>query len=114
VLSSPWCRTQETAQLAFGKVSVARGKLFDTGYLDDDSDARKRFRKELERLLSNHPPGGTNTVLVGHMPQLQDETGISLPEGYAAIVLPEGGDYEIMVKSLSPSGWAGLARKKGP
>ncbi len=110
VLTSPWCRTQETAQLAFGKATVARGRLFDTGYLPD-SDVREQFEQELKRLLSERPSGRRNTVLVGHMPQMLDATGIALGESQATVVRPEGGGFKVEVEAVSPGGWAGLAQK---
>ncbi|MEA2526489.1 MAG: hypothetical protein QOF73_3716, partial [Thermomicrobiales bacterium] len=44
----------------------------------------------LRGLLSTPPPTGVNTVLVGHLFNLQDATGISIAEGEAAIFLPQG------------------------
>jgi phosphohistidine phosphatase SixA len=109
VLTSPWCRTRETADLAFGGGSVARDKLFDTGYLEDKNE-RKRYEEELRHLLSD-PPSGGNRVIVGHMPQFRDVTGIPLEEAEAAIVRPEGGGYKVLVKHVGPGDWDGLADK---
>jgi phosphohistidine phosphatase SixA len=107
VLTSPWCRTRETADLAFGGGSVARDKLFDTGYLDD-GDERERYERELRGLLSD-APGGGNRVIVGHMPQLSDATGIQLEEAEAAIFLPKGGGFDTLAKHVGPGDWDGLA-----
>jgi phosphohistidine phosphatase SixA len=108
VLTSAWCRTRETADLAFGKGQVARDKVWDTGYLDDGSSRRKGYRDALRGLLGE-VPGGGNTVIVGHMPQLYDATGIQLEESEAALFRPKGGGYDVLVQRVAPGGWDGLA-----
>ncbi|MFN2114101.1 MAG: hypothetical protein ACK2T6_00170 [Anaerolineae bacterium] len=108
VLTSRWCRTRETADLAFGKGSVSAGKLFDTGYLDDNSEDRKRYRDELRSLMSDRP-GRSNRVIVGHMPQLYDVTGIQLEEAEAAIFRPDGSGFALLVDHIGPGDWDGLA-----
>ncbi len=104
VLSSAWCRTRETAELAFGGANVARDKIWDTGYLDSDSSERKHYRDALRKLLSESPGGGSNTVIVGHMPQLLDAAGVALEEGEAAVVRPEGGGFMVLER-VRADGW---------
>jgi phosphohistidine phosphatase SixA len=104
VLASPWCRVRETADLGFGGHDVAKDQLFDSGYLDRDSGERRRFRDALRGLLSEDPGPGSNTAIVGHMPQLQDAAGISLQEGEAAVFDPGGGDFKLL-KRLGPEDW---------
>lgn len=110
VLTSQWCRTQETADLAFGRGSVSRNKLFDTGYLDDNSSDRKAYKEALRGLLSDHP-GRSNRVIVGHMPQLADAAGISLQEAEAAIFRPKGDGFDRLVDHVGPGDWDGLANR---
>lgn len=110
VLSSRWCRTRETAELAFGKVKVSGDKIFDTGYLDGGSSERDRYEEALRDLMSDHP-GSKNRVIVGHGPQLWDVTGIGLEEAEAAIIRPEGGGYKVLVEHVSPGDWDGLANR---
>ncbi len=111
VLTSPWCRVRDTAQLAFGRGQVATDQLWDSGYLAGEE--RNRYRDRLRGLLSSPPDGGTNTVLVGHMPQFYDVTGIALNEGEAVVVWPRGDDFRLLNR-IPPAGWDELARLSMP
>ncbi|RIL08360.1 hypothetical protein DCC79_13995, partial [bacterium] len=106
VVASPWCRTRETAELAFGGAEVARGKLFDTGYLASGSDEWQRYIDALRGMLGERPGGG-NTVIVGHMPPLRDAAGVTLAESEAAIFRPAGGDFDFLART-GPGGWERL------
>jgi phosphohistidine phosphatase SixA len=108
VLTSPWCRTRETAKLAFGdNAEVAEGRLFDTGYLASGSEERNEFREKLRDLLTDGPGEGANRVIVGHMPQLLDAANISLAEGEAAIFQPGDGGFKLLTRVQSGD-WARL------
>ena len=86
VLSSELCRTRETAELAFGRVTL---EPMLTSFGTATSEAEEQQRVEaLRLLLSTQPEPGTNTVLVGHLFNIQAATGIGLAEGEAAIFLP--------------------------
>lgn len=111
VLASPWCRTRETAELAFGGADVARDKLFDTGYLPAGSGERNGFRDALRGLLSDAPGAGSNTFIIGHMPQLSDAAGVQLGEGEAAIFEPGGDGKFRLVKRVHPEGWESLGNR---
>ena len=88
VLSSEYCRTRETAELAFGRATPTRDL---TSRASTTNEAERAERIEaLRRLLATPPPPGVNTVLVGHQFNLQDATGVSIAEGEAAIFLPLG------------------------
>ena len=88
VLSSEYCRTRETAELAFGRVTPTRDL---TSRASTATPAERAERIEaLRRLLATPPAPGLNTVLVGHLFNLQDATGVSIAEGEAAIFLPLG------------------------
>jgi phosphohistidine phosphatase SixA len=86
VLSSEYCRTRETAELAFGRVTptIDLTSVFAAAETDDD-EARMAA---LRRLLATPPEPGTNTVLVGHQANLADAAGVVIAEGEAAIFLP--------------------------
>lgn len=90
VLSSEYCRTRETAELAFGRVTLTRDL---TSRANAPADERARRRDALRCFLATPPESGTNTVLVGHNFNVQDATGLSLAEGEAAVFAPaaEGG-----------------------
>jgi len=103
VIASPWCRTRETAELAFGGAEVARGRLFDTGYLAFGSDEWRGYIDKLRGMLAEAPAGG-NAVIVGHMPPLRDAAGVTLVEGEAAIFRPDGSGFDLLART-GPDGW---------
>lgn len=88
VLASEYCRTRETAELAFGRVTPTRD-LTSRSTLSTDEERAARI-EALRVLLSTPPEPGIYTVQVGHQFNLGDATGISIAEGEAAIFLPLG------------------------
>jgi phosphohistidine phosphatase SixA len=106
VLASPFYRTMDTAQLAFGRFEVAPELL---GLLSDDAGRAERAAAA-RRLLGTPPEPGLNTVLVAHQSNLQDATGVSLPEGGAAVVQPLGSGAFRLVARPTPADWTALAR----
>jgi virginiamycin B lyase len=113
VLASPYCRTGDTARLAFGR-SRSSTALLSARYLTRRS-ARERQPARLRRLLTTPPRRGTNTVLVSHNFAIDDATGVSLAEGEVAVVAPAGGppDFEILA-TVEAGEWARLARGSPP
>jgi hypothetical protein len=88
VLSSEYCRTRETAEIAFGRVTPTQDL---TSRVSTASAEEEHARIEaLRRLLATPPAPGTNTILVGHQFNLRDATGVSIAEGEAAIFQPMG------------------------
>ena len=86
VLSSELCRTRETAELAFGRTTPMRD-LTSFGTAGSEAEEQERAAA-LRRLLATPPAPGTNTVLVGHLFNIQAAAGIGLAEGEAAIFSP--------------------------
>jgi len=86
VLGSEYCRTRETAELAFGRVTPTPDltSVFAAAETDDDEERIAALR----RLLATAPEPGTNTVLVSHQANLEGATGVVIAEGEAAIFLP--------------------------
>ncbi|HEX9372481.1 MAG TPA: histidine phosphatase family protein [Roseiflexaceae bacterium] len=108
VLASPYCRTLDTARLAFGRATPT-DDLISRSNAENDP-ARQKLVDALKQLLSSAPPDGTNTVLVSHNFNLQDATGVALAEGESAIFAPGGPDRFTLVARLLPRDWARLAR----
>jgi phosphohistidine phosphatase SixA len=107
VQSSAFCRTLETANLAFGRAeqSVDLTSLPQAG-----SDAEEERRvTALRELLATPPPAGQNTVLVGHLFNIQRAAGISIAEGEAAVIRPREGGYDL-VSTVPPEQWEVLGR----
>ena len=108
VLASPYCRTIDTAKLAFGKVTIEQ-ELEHT-VTATESLTRQRAAA-LSKLLAAEPRAGTNTVLAGHTGNLQEATGIwPSPEGVAIVFKPDGKGASSYVATVGPSNWAELAR----
>jgi broad specificity phosphatase PhoE len=106
VLASPYARTRETAELAFGRdrVRVTRDLLNEAFPGTDDEDLARRLR----RLLAMRPPAGQNTVLVSHGFNLQGATGLSVAEGESAVFVPGDGDRSRLVARITVEEWQTL------
>jgi phosphohistidine phosphatase SixA len=102
VLASPFCRTVETAELAFGRAVVEDGLLSPT------TGTRGRTTRALRELLSTVPDDGENTVLVGHLTNLQLLSTASPEEGGTVVFRPDGEGF-VLVGSVPPQGWQELA-----
>ena len=109
VRASPYCRTVQTARLAFGRVTptpdllptinVRQGENVDL--LDEKFGA----------LIRAAPAAGTNAVLVSHGIAIDAATDVSLDEGEAAVFRRNGSarGYRF-VRTLTPAQWTRLAR----
>jgi phosphohistidine phosphatase SixA len=86
VLSSPWCRCQETARLAFGppETWAPLGNLFGR------PENRAAQVEELQRLAGERRGGG-NVVLVTHGSTISALTGINPATAEMVVVTPQGG-----------------------
>jgi len=101
VLASPFCRTMETARLAFGRakpMQEARG-----GPARPDDPARY---DPLRRLMATRPSAGVNTVIVSHGNPFHAVAGPPyLAEGEIAVVRPEGGERFSVIGRIRPEDW---------
>jgi hypothetical protein len=93
VLASPFCRTMETARLAFGKATAtgdARG-----GPASDEAGRYAALRK----LLSTTIPKGQNLVISSHGNPFYALAGPPyLAEGEMALVKPEGERFSVIAR----------------
>jgi broad specificity phosphatase PhoE len=90
VLSSPWCRCVETAQLAFGRAEVAEplSNLFGR------PENRERQIAAMKKLLLKTE---RNLILVSHGSTISALTGISPGTGEMVVVKPLGaGRFEVL------------------
>jgi len=107
VLASPFCRTVETATLAFGKAEKSMD-LRGWGTSNTDPNRYVPLRKHLGRA----PAAGTNTMLVGHGNPFRAIAGPPhLMEGEAAVIRPLGGEKFEIVARISVEQWAGLLKE---
>jgi hypothetical protein len=98
VLASPFCRTMETARLAFGTASptneVRGGPVDATRY------------EPLKKLLSSPVPPGANRVISSHGNPFYALAGPPyLAEGEIAVVHPEGDGRFRVIARIPLAGW---------
>ena len=110
VLSSPYFRNTDTAEIAFGRAQPAEELL---GLLSVDGEEEERNRRFLREMLSTPPDEGGNTVLVSHTSNLEEVGGVTLEEGEAAVYEPLGdGEFELRAR-LMPEDWDDLPQEDG-
>jgi broad specificity phosphatase PhoE len=106
VLSSGYCRTRETAELAFGRATIVPALTGIPAEQVGTYDGRVRA---LRRLLGTKPDANANTVVVGHIANLEAATQVEIEEGDAAVFEPLGGSRYRIVARLPASAWPQLA-----
>lgn len=108
VRSSEYCRTRETAELAFDDVRLDPDL---TGFPNEDApDFAARVRSTRE-LLGREPAAGENTVLVAHVKNLEAAAGISIEEGELAVFEPLGDGGFRHLGDLPASAWPQLVEE---
>jgi phosphohistidine phosphatase SixA len=110
VLASPFCRTMETARLAFGNAApmneVRGGPV--------RSDDPKRY-DGLKKILSTKVPKGSNLVVASHGNPFHAVAGPPyLAEGEIAVVQPLGDDRFEVVARIRLESWSSLPAGGGP
>ncbi|MGH6661809.1 MAG: histidine phosphatase family protein [Rhodospirillales bacterium] len=104
VISSPFCRTIDTAKLAFGKVEKSDVLQFTIGASPGE---KSQAEAALRKMLSDKPPAGQNRVIVSHTANLKDATGIwPKPEGVAIVFEPRGAGGFQAVARIAPDAWS--------
>lgn len=109
VLSSPFCRCVDTAQLAFGKAEISEDLYFAVGLAKAERSAKGAA---LRRLLAEPPATGSNTVIVAHTANLDEATGYwPKPEGAAVLFRPDGAGGFRPIGRLPPEIWTEAAAR---
>ena len=106
VVSSAFCRTRETARLAFGRATVSPA-LLNTVIAEHDAAWRRQIRAA-RRLFGTKPATGKVTVLVTHGSVVGDVSGETLEEGETLVFRPLGGSKFRLLGRILPREWAGL------
>jgi phosphohistidine phosphatase SixA len=106
VLASPFCRTKETARLAFGRFAVS-GALLNTVVAEHDARWRAQIRAA-RKLLGTKPAPGRLTVLVTHGSVVDDTTGHTLEEGETLVFRPLGSSRFRLLGRILPAEWRTL------
>lgn len=109
VTASPYCRTRDTARLAFGAYVEDRNLEFAIG---TDAVTTQRQAAALRQLLASPPAPGSNSFLVSHSANLFEAAGIfAKPEGAAYVFRPLAqGRFEAVARIL-PADWKAAARR---
>jgi phosphohistidine phosphatase SixA len=102
VLSSPYCRCKDTAQLAFGKNKIDLGLQFS---LSKNEKKSKQLGEYLHNLMRNITVTSGNAVIVGHTSNLRDGLGVwPKPEG-VVVVFKNDADKIIYKGMIKPDAW---------
>jgi phosphohistidine phosphatase SixA len=108
VLASAYCRTRQTAELAFGRATVSNDIL--SPYSGDPGTLKEALLKR----LATGVPTGSNLVLVAHQRNLSDAVAITLAEGEAAIFQPGvGKDGYTLIARVRVADWVTLITAAG-
>ena len=108
VLTSRFCRTRETARLAFGGGTVSPALL---NTIASQHDARWRAQiAAARRLFGTRPVPGKNTVLVTHGVVVADTTGLDLEEGELLVFRPLGNSRFRLAGRIPADAWNGLRK----
>jgi phosphohistidine phosphatase SixA len=106
VLVSPYDRTRETAEIAFGAGRVRDTReLISQGFPGADAD---QLAQRLRRLLRQRPGDGTNTVLVSHGFNISRAASLSIAEGDTVIFNPSSQRPLTPVTTISVDDWRSM------
>jgi virginiamycin B lyase len=106
VLASPFCRTRDTARLAFSRFTISRA-LLNTVSSEHNTSWRRQIRAA-RALLGRVPARGTIDVLVTHGSVITDTTGEVVEEGETLVVRPRGASRFAVLGRVLPGAWASL------
>ncbi len=107
VVSSPYCRTVDTALFAFNRVEIDEN--LRAMFLVNKTDA-ELLTNHLSKLLTIHPKENYNNVLVGHTANLREATNVwPKPEGVIHIFKPTSQGYQ-HIGRIQPSKWDALLK----
>lgn len=109
VLASPFCRTVETAELAFDDVTTDEGLLSLATMELEGQAAYDRVRDAGRDLISSEVAAGRNLVLVGQVSNIEQIAGVSMDEGATAVFRPDGNGGADQIAQIPPQGWQRLA-----
>ncbi|MEM1367371.1 MAG: histidine phosphatase family protein [Cyanobacteria bacterium P01_H01_bin.15] len=109
VISSEYCRSWQTAELAFGGFDEKNPKLNFLPFEEYTEVQVEEMKTNVMPLLTAVPEAGTNTVIVGHDDIFEAATGIYPdPQGIAYVLTPDGNGGFVLIANVLPSEWAEL------
>ena len=102
VISSPYCRCKDTAQLALGRFTVNPDLQFS---ISKDRDESRRLGERLRQMMLEADNAMGNTFFVGHTSNLRDGLGVwPKPEGVAVIFERQDSELRFM-GTIKPDDW---------
>jgi phosphohistidine phosphatase SixA len=110
VVSSEYCRTRETAELAFDRPELEPDLTGFPNRGEPTYDERVRRTRE----LLGEDAGDGNLVLVAHVKNLEAAAQVSIDEGELAVFQPLGGEDFRHLGDIAASSWPQLVEKLGP
>ena len=106
VLASPFCRTRDTARLAFGRYTVSRALLNTVSSIHNA--AWRRQIKAARVLFGRVPATGKVTALVTHGSVITDVTDEVVEEGEALVLRPRGRSRFTLLGRVLANEWRTL------
>ena len=108
VLASGYCRTMETARLAFGRAQGLEVLLHPVYAPVPGAPVPPPYKERtdaLKQLLATPPAPGANTVLVTHGENIKEAVGFEVAQGEATIFRPDGRGGTSLAARVLPTGW---------
>lgn len=103
VWASPFARCADHARISFGRAETDMRLI---GLLSDEAGRPERVAF-LRALLTDPPERGTNRVIVSHRSNIAAVAGVTLEEGEAVVVHPDGvGECEVL-GTVRSDAWVG-------
>ncbi|MGH1460938.1 MAG: histidine phosphatase family protein [Neptuniibacter sp.] len=105
VISSPFCRCKDTAQLAFQSFKIDNNLFYSIGLPPEE---RKTKTAALAGMLSTIPVTG-NRIIISHTSNLKEATGVwPKVEGAIYVFNPSNNQPPEFLGSIKPSDWKSL------
>jgi rhodanese-related sulfurtransferase len=109
VLSSGYCRTMETARLAFGRAEASEALLHPAYVPLPGLKAPPNFAQRtesLKKLIATPPAPGTNMVLVTHGENIKEALGFPVSPGETVVFHADGKAGMAFVARVLANGWS--------
>jgi broad specificity phosphatase PhoE len=114
VYSSEYCRSWQTAEIAFGR-HVKRAALNFEPAEEYTPEQTAAMRDRVRPMLVAAPSAGFNTVIVAHDDPFEAATGhYPEPQGVSIIVQPDGQGGFTLVGRLGPDDWLATPAQAAP
>jgi phosphohistidine phosphatase SixA len=97
VLSSPWCRCVDSAQLALPEARVETDDSLASFFQNRDSSGQRSALQTVRATIAGWSGPG-NLLMVTHQQNISALAGVSLSQGAMLILKPKPGGYDIVAQ----------------